>query len=439
MNNLDAVYQTLADRFLSAFAAQIVGTRTVGRELEFPVVASDGQAGDVRRMWDLLLAYGDLTPKTDAGTPHLVVEATGSEGSFTIEVGVGTMEINTRPCRTLFEVKEIAERAVHRLVRTASAYGWMVLGYGIQPLTAPSLAIMTPKQRYQSLYRAMGAEWLWYTVTAADQCHVAITRDEAIPMLNFGNLISPVLIAFCANSPVASGMLTPFCSAREGQHLQIHANEHRHGMPLRPFADAEDFVRRIAQARHLIRRADHVVVPGRRPFADYLREHGADWDAFLFHEHYVWNSARSRAAYSTVELRPSCQQPWPEHMAAAALSVGLVEGRREIEEYIQAALGAGYWETMRDWHRQVIRTGLAAAQPAPLFLPTILGMAQAALRRRGFGEEVLLAPLWERWERRENPAQRARRIFISDGLNGLLAHAAIRPTHFQTRAPSTPA
>lgn len=432
MTDLDAAYRTLADRFLAAFPERRTGSRTVGRELEFPVVAADGQAGDVRRLWDLLLAYGDLQPRYDTGTPNLVVEATGSDAGYTIEVGVGTMEITTRPCRTLHEIKQIVEPAVERLVRTASAYGWMVLGYGIQPSTSPSLAIMTPKQRYQSLYRAMGAEWLWYTVTAADQCHVSISRDEAIPMLNFGNLMAPVLIAFCANSPVASGMVTPFCSAREGQHVLIHANEFRHGMPVRPFVDAEDFVRRIAQARHLIRRTQGVVVPSNRSFADSLRERGADLDAFLFHEHYVWNSARIRAAWGTLELRPACQQPWPEHMAAAALSLGLVEARREIEEYIAAALGPGYWEALRDWHRQVIRIGLAAAQPAPLFLPTLLGMARAALLQRGFGEETLLAPLWERWERRENPAQRARRIFISDGLGGLLAHAAIRPSQLRS-------
>ncbi len=424
---LDRTYAALADRFLADFPARLEGPRTVGRELEFPLVAPGGQAADVRRLWELLLGYGDLKPKYDSGTPHLLVEATGTQGSYTIEVGVGTMEANTRPCRTLLEVRAIAETLVARLVRVAAAYGWMVLGYGIQPLTPPALSLMTPKQRYQSLYRAMGSEWLWYTVTAADQCHVAIARDEVIPLLNFGNLMAPVLIAFCANSPVYAGTLSPYCSAREAQHVLIHAREHRHGMPERPFADAEEFVRRTAQATHLIRKADNLVLPGRRPFAEYLREQGADYEAFLFHEHYVWNSARARAAYGTLELRPACQQPWREQMAAAALGVGLVEAHAAIAADLDALFGAQTWETMRTWHRQVIRQGLAAPLPVPELPATLLGRAEEGLRSRGFGEERLLAPLYERLERRENPAQRMRRLVRSDGLPALLAAAAIRP------------
>ena len=50
------------------------------------------------------------------------------------------------------------------------------------------------------------------------------------------------------------------------------------------------------------------------------------FDAFLLHDHYIWHSARLRTAYATVELRPACQQPPHELMAAATLYLGLVEG-----------------------------------------------------------------------------------------------------------------
>ncbi len=425
--NLDAVYRELGERFVLAFPDRGDALRTVGRELEFPVITPNGQAADVRRLWDPLLAPGDLTPKYDAGNPGLLVEARGQDYSYTIEVGVGTMEINTRPCQTLFEICEISERAVGRLVRAAGQRGFQVLGYGIQPVAQPSLALMTPKQRYQSLYRAMGSEWLWYTVTAADQCHIAISRGEVMDMLNFGNLMAPVLIALCANSPVYGGKLSPFCSAREGQHVLIHANEHRHGMPARPFAHAEDFVRTLAQATHLIRRSDNMATPNARPFTEYLLEHGADYDAFLFHEHYVWNSARVRAAYGTLELRPACQQPWREHMSAMALGVGLVEARPAVMDYLLAELGEDYWEIMRTYHRQTIQRGLRAPQPAPDFLMRLAGLAEDGLVARGQGEEVFLGGIHDRLFRQENPAQRARRIFLTDGPGALLMHAAIRP------------
>ncbi len=425
----EATYVELAERFLAGFPEKAQRPRTVGRELELPIVTAAGQAGDVRRLWDLLLGYGDLKPKTDVGNLNLVVEASGPDGGYAIEVGVGTIEINTRPCNSLLEVKAIAEKMVARLVRVAAAYGWTVLGYGVQPVTAPALSLMTPKQRYQSLYRAMGSEWLWYTVTAADQVHVAIDRAEAIPMLNFANLMAPVIIALCANSPVYANALSPYCSGREAQHVLIHANEFRHGMPVRPFRDAVDFAERVSQATYLIRRdaAYGAIVPSAEPFAEYLRAHGPDYEAFLYHEHYVWNSARARAAYGTIEVRPACQQPWREHMAAAALSVGLIEAAAPIQTYVEETLGAEYWEEMRAFHRLAIRNGLGAPQPAPGFLEEIVRLAEEGLRSRGLGEEDLMAPLFERLARHENPAQRVRHIFRADGMAGLLAATAIRP------------
>jgi gamma-glutamylcysteine synthetase len=302
-----------------------------------------------------------------------------------------------------------------------------VLGYGVQPVTPPRLPLMAPKQRYHSLYRAMGAEWLWYTVTASDQCHVAVGQPELTRMLNFGNLMAPVIIALCANSPVYGNTLSPYCSGREGQMTRIDAHEYRHGMPARPFTSIEDYVRTVAEATYLIRRANQEVLPSSQPFTEYLREHGADFEAFLFHEHYIWNSARLRTAYGTIEVRPACQQPWPEQMAAMALTVGLIEGMEPIYTYVETTLGEDYWTLMRTYHQQSIAYGLAAPQPAPDFLRTILDFAEAALRQRGQGEERLLHAIQNRMYRRQNPAQRARNIFQIDGIPGLLAHTAIRP------------
>jgi gamma-glutamylcysteine synthetase len=279
----------------------------------------------------------------------------------------------------------------------------------------------------------MGAEWLWYTVTASDQCHVAIGRAELVKLLNFGNLMAPVLIALCGNSPIHSGRLSRFCSSREGRMVNIHANEHRHGMPARPYTSIVDYVRTVSQSTYLIARAGGEVIPISRPFTDYLREHGPDFPAFLFHEHYIWNSARLRTAYGTIEIRPACQQPWPEQMAAMSLSVGLIEAADAIDAYVQNVLGEEYWSIMRTYHQQAIRFGLAAPQPAPRFLETIVELATTGLQLRGHGEASLMTPLANRLYRRLNPAQRNQRIFDFDGMAGILSQASIYPGAIQAQ------
>ena len=309
------------------------GPRTVGREAEFPIVTATGEAADVRRLWNVLLERGDLAPEYGPGPPgerDLIVGLHGADYNYALEVGLGTMEISTRPCGDLWDIARLMEEAVQRLVHAAHRFGWRVLGYGIQPVTPPSLRILSPKQRYLSLYRAMGAPWLWYTVTAADQLHVAVSRSEMVEMLNFGNLMTPVIIALCGNSPVYGGSESPFCSAREGVMAEIRATEHRHGMLARPFTSMLDFVEAVAQSTYLIVQAGGEIIPSSQPFTAFLAENGPDYQAFLFHEHYIWNSARLRAAYGTIEVRPACQQPWAESMAVAALILGLVEAAEPV-------------------------------------------------------------------------------------------------------------
>jgi gamma-glutamylcysteine synthetase len=426
---LAPIYQRLAERFAASFPQELSGMRTVGREAEFPIVGLRGEAVDARRLWNVLLESDDLTPEYGAGAAGhspFIVGLAGADYSYALEVGLGTIEISTRPCRTLIEIETLMQVAVVRLVRAAGRFGWRVLGYGTQPVSPPTIGLMSPKQRYLSLYRAMGSPWLWYSVTASDQLQFSIRRDEMLHMLNYGNLMAPVIIALCANSPVYGGKVSHFCSAREGVMAEIRAGEHRHGMPPAPYATLFDFVRTLAQPTYLIVREGGEIVPSSRPFYAYLAENGPDFQAFLFHEHYIWNSARLRAAYGTLEVRPACQQPWAETMAAAALILGLAEASYSILSYIEETLGDDYWQRMRIYHQQAIRYGLRAPQPAPNFLERIMMQAENGLRRRGFGEERLLASIQSRLERHLNPAQRALAIFRSDGIAAMVEAAAIR-------------
>ena len=452
--SLRRAYEALADRFAAHFPTQLQGPRTVGREAEFPVVDQSGRAANIDQLWPLLMAgetgesasFAPLKVKKDAVNTDLIVGLDGAAYSYALEVGKGTIELNVGPYTTLFELESAFRTAVERLVRAAAQLGWRVLGYGVQPLSPPTRDLLSPKQRYHALADIMGDDWIWYTVTASDQTHVDVSRDEAVSVLNFAILMAPVVVALCANSPVVAGALTGDCSGREGRMISALYGE-RHGMIARPYADLTDFAARLSRMPALLYREGERLLPDGRPFAEVLRADfgmaGSEsaalspgcFDAFLLHDHYIWHSARLRTAYGTVELRPACQQPPHELMAATALYLGLVEGRERITDYLQSALApvgeergnpaplSECWPRMGQYHEQVVRTGLAAPEPVPGFLAEVLGLVAAALARRGYGEEGMLAPLWRRLERRENPAQRVRRVFAEEGLEGLIEYS----------------
>ncbi len=420
---LRAYIQDLAQAFEARFPLRRSGPRMVGREAEHPLVQADGSAANLQQLWPLLAVENpELIPRYDPGNPELQVALEGYDYSYQMEVGLATVEISTRPCARIQDLCSLYTRARDRLSDAAQARGWFILGYGIQPVTPPQRALMAPKRRYQVLLDAMGDDWLSYTVTAADQTHVDISRAELISTLNTVLLLSPAIVALCGHSPVYSAQLSPYCAAREGYALAMPVHGKRHGMPPRPYRDLADLISHLIEYPCLVRRKEDKWMAEHRPFQEILLAEGPDLDAFLLHEHYIWHAARLRAAYGTIEIRPACQQPPADAMAATALALGLVEAAPELAAYLTDVLGDEAWVSLRSYYQQAARWGLDAPEPVPGFLAQVLSLVEEGIRRRGEDEEVYLAPLWERLERRQNPAQRMRQVYQTEQVPGIVRY-----------------
>lgn len=412
----------LAGRFSASFPTRPPARRRVGREAEYPVVHPDGTPFDVRTLWADLAAEMERVEVKREG--EMTVGLCGPEFSYALEVGQGTMEVITGPCPDLATLGALHERAVGLLARVARAHGGVVLGYGIQPRARREPSFMSPKARYRALLESIGPDWLSFALTASDQLHVDIARDEVVSLANLGNLLAPVTIALCANSSVFEGRDQGVACGREYLMGKIGSASGRHGMPLRPASTVADLVLRHALDEHWIRRKGGKVEPTAGVFLDHAVTLDPDdaWAAYLFHEHYTWHSARPRTALATLELRAACQQPPGEHMAAAALSLAIVEAAPALERFLLDRLGDDPWPAMRSWHARVLREGLAADPPAPGLIEGVLARCQEALDARGEGEA--LAPLWRRLHARKNPAQQAREVFARGGAEALVRHFA---------------
>ncbi|KAK3246890.1 hypothetical protein CYMTET_43592, partial [Cymbomonas tetramitiformis] len=217
----------LAREFRKGFKEANAELRTIGREAEHPLVQSNGHAFNLSKMWPSLARQTSMSAEYEGGN---IIALNGPHFQYTAEVGIGTIEVVTRPCKDLLEVAEIYDTAMAQLISVASEHGAQVLGYGIQPFTPPSFDIMTDKLRYQSLRSSVSEPWAWFTATASDQTQVSITREEVALQANVSNLLAPIVIGLCANSPVYSGVPSGVCSAREAHMGTIHSGTHRHGM-----------------------------------------------------------------------------------------------------------------------------------------------------------------------------------------------------------------
>lgn len=141
--------------------------------------------------------------------------------------------------------------------------------------------------------------------------HVDICRAEVLDAFNWMNLLSGPVIALCANSSVYGGQ---YLCGREAFLRDL--GERRDGITPRMFGTLEEVLRYLSSF-------DCYLLPDRegyrrveQPFIQFAegklgsqREGLTEiYEAFLWHEHYVWSAARVRVAHSTVEVRSACQQ-----------------------------------------------------------------------------------------------------------------------------------
>ena len=420
----------LAAGFESRFRDRIPLGRTVGREAEYPLVGRDGRSRDAAAVWEELLAEGGCIPIRDEPGPGGQSALAGVQAdrwSAVTEVGRGTVEVVIGPRASLQELAADLDVALARLIPAARRTGALLLGYGIQPRTPPHAGLLTPKRRYAALLGAIGPRWLRFAVTASDQVHVDITRSELIPAFNLFNALSGALIALSANSSVYGGRVGRYASGREGLMVATTPEPYRHGAVPRPFVDVEDYVRWAADFRCFCLPGTlgaYVFPPG--AYLDHARGRPPDLEEFLFHEHYLWPSARPRARLGTLEIRPACQQPPVDSWAPAALAVGLTEMLPEAAAAVEDVIGKAAWPSLLQYRSRAVRWGLGAREPARAFLEVVLDVAERGLKARGFGEEMLVEAFRERLAVREGPADRARETVRSGGVAELIDAVALQ-------------
>ncbi|MGI8909002.1 MAG: glutamate-cysteine ligase family protein [Rubrobacteraceae bacterium] len=416
--------EDITRRFAAGFPPTAPSLRTVGREAEFPLVRPDGRAADVSRLWPLLLEEGGCSPVYDQGIDgsEFLIGVEGDAWSCVVEVGGSTVELSVGPRPTLHDLARDMEEALQWLKKAVREAGYHLLGFGIQPRTPASPKLLTPKRRYAALLEAIGPQWLKFCVTAGDQLQVDMGQGDLVRHMNLINAVSGIIVAFTANSSVYGGRPGRFASGREGLTDNMVGEPHRHGSSPRPYGNLEEYVRFLAGLRCLCLpdgRGGYRVVG--TSFADHLRqepsmrEPEAAHEAFLFHEHYIWPSARPRARIGTLEVRPACQQPPGSTWVPSALGLGLIEAAEEVETFLETTLGTSYWADLLNYRRRAVRDGLASPEPVPHFLETLLDLAGNGLRRRGKGEEAFLEPARDLLERHSEPAARARSVFRQGG------------------------
>jgi gamma-glutamylcysteine synthetase len=444
--------------FRTDLDAQEAEPRWVGLENEYLMVSADGEAIGpevLAHLWQALVTHG-WTPITDELSQQIVAvirpdpdptnRKLHSFDLITTDFGYATLEIDLAPARSLTEARLALHRIVEVITSILHEHEAVLLGYGVQPVVAPTRGYLGPKSRYQLMFDTREAEndlnpEAWsvdlHCINAACQTQVEVSERQALPIVNALNATSGLRIALLAHSSVWQNRVSEYKAVRQlfwdwcwpARKLQF-------GIPPR-FQSLEHYVDYIFDFRPIAVKRDHTFyrIDNHRAFRHfYLAEHGAvgitacGAEQRIFGEPedlktqcgFAWFDARLQPTYGTVEDRVSCQQPPQAHFCAAALTLGLVENYRACIK-VADCLSLDQW---RDIRILACTHGQDFSYPGvdiKGLLQHLLDIARQGLTMRHFGEEVYLEPLYQRVAQARCPADEVREQFLTGGVHRIIA------------------
>ena len=418
-------------------------TRRVGVELELPVWnLAPGKATDfaaVHVATDEFLGRFDFpdTTRDDTGALYRARDPkTGDELSF--DCSFNTLEISFGPDEDLTIVRRRFGEYYPALQEALLRRGHSLSGMGINPRWRENRPEPIGNGRYRMLlhhlksYSKYGGSPQFHDhpdfglFSCASQAQVDADEKSVVPTINAFNALEPFKAVLFANSPFGERGEWLCGRDRLWSHSLHGLNPHNcgmYGVTLRSLSDLAGYL--VSTSVYCTERGGKYLNFAPVPLSEYVGKGtivAEYWDGNAqAHRRCLFSPNAEDVAWlrpfkfedltqrGTVEFRSVCEQPVRDAFTPAVFHAGLAEEVPALAELLASdtsLYGHGYGAaelraimSRREWPSFVDRGALAAQ------LNCILDLAEEGLRRRGFGEEPLLAPLRRRADTLVSPAR----------------------------------
>ncbi len=415
---------------------------SIGIEIELPVVGLSGEAVSEESVITVSDSFREhfgfeSSARDDNGNVNSMTDKrTGDNLSF--DCSYSNLELSFGKCDDLNEIYRRFEIYYKYLQDELQSRGLTLTGMGINPNYDINHNSPVPNERYRMLYhylhtykRYEGTIDMSFhgrpdfgTFTSASQVQLDVKHDELIDTLNVFTMLEPYKSVLFANSYLPE--YPEYLCARNmlWEHSMQGYNPHNVGMFGSRLGSIDEFIEYIkSQSVYCTMRDGRYI--DFKPTA--VREYfsldkvegeyfdGSGYNSTLFTpdegdlEYLRTFKFEDLTFRGTIEYRSSCTQPIKDVMTVAAFHTGLSDRLGELSELIDSdrtIYSHGYTAaelqdmlSKRELPGFIDRKGLTAQ------LVRILDIAAEGLKQRHKGEEVFLAPLYERAERLTNPAR----------------------------------
>ena len=204
----------------------------IGTEFERLAVGPDGRVlpyeghAGIRTLLNRLAERHGWTPYLEGGNP---IALTRGKASISLEPA-GQFELSGAPLATVAEMRAELDQHLAEVRDVTADLGVRFAYVGYNPANTTANAPYMPKSRYGIMRRIMpevgshGLEMMHLTCTVQTNMDFS-SPAECVEMMRLGHLLSPILIALFANSPLVNGQDSGYRTFRA--HLWTDVDEAR--------------------------------------------------------------------------------------------------------------------------------------------------------------------------------------------------------------------
>ena len=414
----------------------------IGVEIEMPIVNLEHKAVDfeiVHQLTGKFLKEFHFTPTGIDGQGNIYSALNKENGDiFSYDCSYNNMEFSFGKESELHTINGRFRRYYEFVQDFFRQYHYTLTGMGINPNRLVNNNIPIENGRYKMLFHHLSsfskyAQMPMYfhryphfgMFASASQVQLDVTKDRLPEVINIFNQIEPIKAILFSNSVLLGENEDLLCCRDMLWENSTHGiNPHNVGMYDCEIKSVDDILNYISTtAIYCVERGGHYLnfkpvnileyFTLEKLTGEYLENneiHSVEFQPKPEDIAYLRTFKFEDLTYrGTIEYRSACCQPISDVMTVSAFHLGLVNKTSELAEIIKndtVLYHKGY--NAAELRKQLVNRRLPAyidENGLYALAKSVLDLCREGLEERGFGEEIYLSPLYERIEKRTNPAR----------------------------------
>ncbi len=438
--NTEEFKQLLFDRFIKPTINN--QNNYIGVKIEMPILNLDKKPVNfeiVHNITEKFIEHFDFLP-VGIDEDGNIYSAKSSQNSdiLSYDCSYNNLELSFGKEENLFEIQKRFDVYYRYLQEIFRLYNYTLTGMGVNPYRVYNKNEPIPNGRYRMLYHHLSSYPMYGNLpmyfhsypkfgmfSSASQVQLDANYNDLPRLINVFSELEPIKAVLFSNSVLTGDHEEYICCRDIFWENSTHGiNPHNIGMYNQKFENVEEIVNYISTTSiYCVERDGKYINFSPILFSDYLKLEGIVGEYYengryrkilvqpsVYDIEYLRTFKFEDITYrGTIEFRSVCCQPISDSMVVAAFHLGIKNNLDKAEQILQndtVLLGNGYITT--ELRKLLIKTEM------PSFIDIdglyrlardVVDAASDGLKSRGKGEEILLAPLYERIDKRTNPAR----------------------------------